>query len=157
MQAKLVEKNCVYRAIVVGTDGSDRAREAVRQAYELSKAFGATLHLVSAGPGKSATRIDRESADAPADVQHTINPREDLDELLSGIAAEEHVAGVEVMSHAVLDTDPADAILQVAERRNADLIVLGNRGMAGVSRVLGSVPNKVSHHAKCSVLIVRTI
>ena len=53
--------------------------------------------------------------------------------------------------------DPADAILDVAEETNADLIVVGNKGMTGAKRfLLGSVPNKVSHHAPCSVLIIRT-
>jgi nucleotide-binding universal stress UspA family protein len=53
--------------------------------------------------------------------------------------------------------DAADAILDVAEETNADLIVVGNKGMTGTKRfLLGSVPNKVSHHAPCSVLIIRT-
>lgn len=147
----------LYQAIVVGTDGSDSAQEAVRHAVELSRALGSTLHLVSAGSSKSAAAIDRESKDAPADVQYAINPREDLDDILGKVEAQARAAGVaDVMSHAVLDTDPADAILEVAERRNADLIVLGNRGMHGVARLLGSVPNKVSHNANCSVAIIRT-
>jgi nucleotide-binding universal stress UspA family protein len=62
---------------------------------------------------------------------------------------------VKVECHAVT-ADPADALLQVAEAASADLIVIGNRGMHGVSRVLGSVPNKVSHRARCNVLIVAT-
>ena len=53
--------------------------------------------------------------------------------------------------------DPADAILDVAEEQEADLVVVGNKGMTGAKRfLLGSVPNKVSHHAPCSVLIIRT-
>ena len=64
--------------------------------------------------------------------------------------------GVEVETFA-REGDPADAILDVAEERDADLIVVGNKGMTGARRfLLGSVPNKVSHHAPCSVLIVRT-
>lgn len=146
----------LYKAIVVGTDGSDTAAEAVRHALALSKALGATLHLVSAGPSKPSAALGREAADAPADVQYAINPHEDLDAVLSEIEAQAKAEGVEVMSHAVLDTDPADAIMEVAERRKADLIVIGNRGMTGVARLLGSVPNKVSHNAKCSVAIIRT-
>jgi nucleotide-binding universal stress UspA family protein len=54
--------------------------------------------------------------------------------------------------------DPADAILDVAEEQDADLVVVGNKGMTGAKRfLLGSVPNKVSHHAPCSVLIIRTV
>ena len=53
--------------------------------------------------------------------------------------------------------DPADAILDVAEESGADLIIVGNKGMTGAKRfLLGSVPNKVSHHAPCSVMIIRT-
>jgi nucleotide-binding universal stress UspA family protein len=68
-----------------------------------------------------------------------------------------HARGVEAECHA-RKGDPADALLQVAEENGADLIVVGNRGMTGAKRfLLGSVPNKVSHHASCSVLIVRTV
>ena len=65
-------------------------------------------------------------------------------------------AGVEAETYA-RQGDPADAILDVAEERGADLIVVGNKGMTGAKRfLLGSVPNKVCHHAPCSVLIIRT-
>ena len=65
-------------------------------------------------------------------------------------------AGVDVETFA-REGDPADAILDVAEEQNADLIVVGNKGMTGAKRfLLGSVPNKVSHHAPCSVMIIRT-
>ena len=73
-------------------------------------------------------------------------------------AAEEiRAGGVEVEVFA-RQGDPADAILDVAEERGSDLIVIGNKGMTGAKRfLLGSVPNKVSHHAPCSVLIIRTV
>jgi nucleotide-binding universal stress UspA family protein len=65
-------------------------------------------------------------------------------------------AGVPVNVYA-RQGDPADAIVDVAEEREADLIIVGNKGMTGARRfLLGSVPNKISHHAPCSVLIVRT-
>jgi nucleotide-binding universal stress UspA family protein len=53
-------------------------------------------------------------------------------------------------------TDAADAILEVADEVGADLIVVGNKGMKGARRVLGSIPNSISHSARCSVLIVQT-
>ena len=63
---------------------------------------------------------------------------------------------LEVETHA-REGDPADAILDVAEEQKADLIVVGNKGMTGAKRfLLGSVPNKISHHAPCSVMIIRT-
>ena len=85
-----------------------------------------------------------------------INPREDVEATLRDAAEEIEEAGIEVETFA-REGDPADAILDVAEERSADLIVVGNKGMTGAKRfLLGSVPNKVSHHAPCSVLIVRT-
>jgi nucleotide-binding universal stress UspA family protein len=85
-----------------------------------------------------------------------INPREDVERLLGEEADVLRAAGVEVETLA-REGDPADAILDVAEQRDADLIVVGNKGMTGAERfLLGSVPNKVSHHAPCSVLIIRT-
>ena len=66
-------------------------------------------------------------------------------------------AGLQDVETFARQGDAADAILDVAEEQRADLIVVGNRGMTGAKRfLLGSVPNKVSHHAPCSVLIVRT-
>ena len=67
-----------------------------------------------------------------------------------------HLIDVEVDLYAQRG-DPADAILDVAEERGADLIIVGNRGRAGAKRfLLGSVPNRISHHAPCAVLIIRT-
>ena len=85
-----------------------------------------------------------------------INPREDVDGTLAEASEKAQEAGVDVQVHA-RQGDPADAILDVAEETNADLIIVGNKGMTGAKRfLLGSVPNKVSHHAPCSVLIIRT-
>jgi nucleotide-binding universal stress UspA family protein len=85
-----------------------------------------------------------------------VNPREDVDASLREASAQAQEAGVEAETYA-RQGDPADAILDVAEERGADLIVVGNKGMTGAKRfLLGSVPNKVSHHAPCSVLIIRT-
>ena len=146
----------MFGSIVVGTDGSETAKEAVRQAVDLAKAVGAKVQLVSAYEPVSGQRIREERQQAPDDVQWSINPREDVDATLedaAGIAAE---AGVDAERFA-RQGDPADAILDVAEETKADLIIVGNKGMTGARRfLLGSVPNKVSHHAPCSVLIIRT-
>jgi nucleotide-binding universal stress UspA family protein len=146
----------MFRSIVVGTDGSETATQAVRQAVDLAKATGARIELVSAYEPVSGQRLREESTQVPGDMQWMVNPREDVDATLeeaTGIAQE---AGVTVKPHA-RQGDPADAILDVAEETKADLIVVGNKGMTGARRfLLGSVPNKVSHHAPCSVLIIRT-
>jgi nucleotide-binding universal stress UspA family protein len=146
----------VFKRIVVGTDGSETAAEAVRQAIELARLSGASLSLVSAYQPASGRRVQAEQAEAPADIQYEIGPREDVNLILDAAAAEAKQQGIEVQTHPV-EADPADAILNVAEETKADLIVVGNKGMTGARRyLLGSVPNNVSHHAPCSVIIVRT-
>jgi nucleotide-binding universal stress UspA family protein len=147
----------MFKAIVVGTDGSDTATQAVRQAVGLARAVGAKLELVSAYEPVPAQRLSEERRQAPEDVQWAINPREDVDATLEAAATVARDAGVSVEVFP-RQGDPADAILDVAEEHEADLIVVGNKGMTGAKRfLLGSVPNKVSHHAPCSVLIIRTV
>jgi nucleotide-binding universal stress UspA family protein len=146
----------VFTRIVVGTDGSDTAAEAVRQAVDLAKLSGARLSIVSAYEPVSKRRLEGEQKDAPVDVQYEIGPREDVNLVLDAAAAAAKKEGVEVQTHPI-EASPSDAILNVAEETDADLIVVGNKGMTGARRfVLGSVPNNVSHHAPCSVIIVRT-
>ena len=146
----------MFTRIVVGTDGSDTAEEAVSQAIDLAKLTGATLSIVSAFQPVSKRRIQAEQEGAPADIADQIGPREDVNLILDAAAAKARAAGVEVRTHPV-QADPEDAILNVAEEIKADLIVVGNKGMTGARRyLLGSVPNNVSHHAPCSVIIVRT-
>jgi nucleotide-binding universal stress UspA family protein len=146
----------VFKRIVVGTDGSETAAQAVSQAIELAKLTGASISIVSAYQPASGRRVQAEQAGAPVDVQYEIGPREDVNLVLDAAAAEAKGQGVEVQTHPV-EGDPADAILNVAEETKADLIVVGNKGMTGARRyLLGSVPNNVSHHAPCSVIIVRT-
>ena len=143
-------------SMVVGTDGSDTASEAVRQAAELAQRLGAKVHLVSAYEPVSEGRLREERQQVPGDLQWMVNPREDVNDTLSTAAQGFQDAGVEVETHA-REGDPADAILDVAEEQEADLIIVGNKGMTGAKRfLLGSVPNKVSHHAPCSVMIIRT-
>jgi nucleotide-binding universal stress UspA family protein len=146
----------MFRSIVVGTDGSDTATQAVRQAIELARSVGARIELVSAYEPVSDARL-REEIVVPEDLHWIINPREDVVATLEAAASEIRAAGIEVEVFA-RQGDPADAILDVAEERGSDLIVVGNKGMTGAKRfLLGSVPNKVSHHAPCSVLIIRTV
>ena len=146
----------MFKSIVVGTDGSETATEAVRQAVDLAKQISAKLELVSAYEPVSDQRLREERTEVPDDVQWMVNPREDVDATLRDAAelAKQNDVQVEIYAR---QGDPADAILDVAEEQNADLIIVGNKGMTGAKRfLLGSVPNKVSHHAPCSVLIIRT-
>lgn len=148
----------MFRTIVVGTDGSDTARDAVARAVELAHAFGATLHVVCAyePPRTQLLREAPPEAAQEEDRRWTLKARAEADATLAQAAEVAAERGVRAACHAQ-QGDAADAILDVAEEDGADLIVVGNKGMTGAERfLLGSVPNKVSHHAPCSVLIIRT-
>jgi nucleotide-binding universal stress UspA family protein len=147
-----------FSSIVAGTDGSATAAIAVAQAIELARSLGARLHIVSAYEPVPEGQLRSERLAAPADVQWTVNPHEEVLALLSAAEAQARAGGVAAVETYARVGAAADAILDVAEEQASDLIVIGNKGMTGATRfLLGSVPNKVSHHAPCSVLIVRTI
>jgi nucleotide-binding universal stress UspA family protein len=147
----------MFASIVVGTDGSQTASIAVRQAIELAGRLGARLQIVSAYEPVSDQRLRSENVEVPRDLQWMVNPREDVLALLGDAQRQARDAGITDVETFARQGDAADAILDVAEEQRSDLIVVGNRGMTGAKRfLLGSVPNKVSHHAPCSVLIVRT-
>ena len=95
------------------------------------------------------------AAGVPDEYRHGLGPGDEADALLDDQCARARAQGVQVEGHAETG-DPAEAIVRVAEQEKADLIVVGNKGMAGARRVLGSVPNSVAHQAPCSVLIVQT-
>jgi nucleotide-binding universal stress UspA family protein len=141
----------MYTKIVVGTDGSSTADEAVRHALDLAVAGEAEIHIVSAyrssGP---ATRVGTEA-------EHWyVDSRSKIDTVLDSTASLARSKGLTVETHAVED-DPGDAIIEVAKQIGADAVVVGNKGMRGAKRfLLGSVPNKVAHNAPCTVVIVKT-
>jgi nucleotide-binding universal stress UspA family protein len=140
-------------SIVVGTDGSGTARRALDEAIRLATALGGELHIVSGYTPVRGARV----AGAPEGAAKVFAPLPDseVQGILEEAGAKARLAGVEVEVHAVQE-DGADALLKVAADVGASLIVVGNRGMHGAKRMLGSVPNKVSHQARCNVLIVAT-
>jgi nucleotide-binding universal stress UspA family protein len=139
----------MFETVLVGADDSATARQAVVVAVDIARLAGSKIHIVTAYDPKSV-RID----DLPSDLRYasTVHPADALLNSLAGMAKDQDL---EVEVHASTG-NPADAIVQIAEQENADLIVVGNKGMKGARRVLGSVPNKVAHGAHCSVLIVDT-
>jgi nucleotide-binding universal stress UspA family protein len=146
----------LFERIVVGTDGSETATEAVRQAIDLARMSGAKLDIVAAFEPVSTTRLREEGGEVPGDVSYAVGPREDVNVTLEAAVGMAKQGGVDAEPYPQ-QGDPADAILDVADKTGADLIVVGNKGMTGAKRfLLGSVPNKVSHHAPCGVYIVRT-
>ena len=143
----------MYHSLLIATDGSDTAAKAAEAATGLAKALGATLHVVvvyKAGrPGSlrvpemtlgGSEGIDRGSI---AETQ------------AESVAAHARTLGVEAHTHAT-SGDVADRVVATAEDLGVDVIVIGNKGMRGVKRVLGSIPNAVAHKAPCAVLIVNT-
>jgi nucleotide-binding universal stress UspA family protein len=146
----------VFSAIVVGTDGSQTATEAVRRAAELAKSCGARVHLVSAHKPMAWAQVSTGATVVPEVAQWALSPDAKVDAVLDEAAGLIRMNGVEVELHAPTG-DPAEALIEVAEQQRADLVVVGNRGMESKKRfLLGAVPDKVSHHAPCSVLIVHT-
>lgn len=129
--------------IVVGTDGSERAERAVDRAGVIARALGTTVHVVSGYSVYLAPAVEPggERALAEKSVERAQQRLTNLD--------------VETEGH-VRPREAGQALLQIAEEQGAQMIVVGNRGMTGARRVLGSVPNHVSHHARCDVLIVST-
>ncbi|MDQ1434709.1 MAG: hypothetical protein QOF59_1525 [Actinomycetota bacterium] len=128
----------MFERIVVGVSKADSAREAARRAVGIAQKFDADLHLVIAfgGTDPGPQSASRRHAEGTVETIAARYPGKHF-------------------THALPD-DPATAILRIADEVNADLIVVGNRGMRGAGRVLGSVPNSIAHKASCSVLIVST-
>lgn len=126
----------MFSRIVVAVAKSDTARRAAEVAADLTTRYGAELHLVMAFGRGGAGDDGRAGAEA----------------FLESCARQ---APPGAQTHA-LPGDPTEAVLMVAEEVRADLIVVGNRGMKGARRVLGSVPNSIAHGAACSVLIADT-
>lgn len=123
----------MYSRILVGTDGSTTATKAVARAVDVARTTGAALTILAAGSEKKARPVADEAA-----AVHT-------------------ASGVDIDT-VVVDMDPVSAIIETADSGGYDLVVVGNKGMTGVSRFfkLGAVPNKLSHHLPTSLLIVRT-
>jgi nucleotide-binding universal stress UspA family protein len=139
----------VFETVVVGADESATAAEAVRVAIELVKLTDGQLHIVTAykpQPLRSAAGEEFAKSMSSGDLAES---------LLADLASRARTNGVEVETH-LKDNAPADAICEVATQVKADVIVVGNKGMAGLRRVLGSVPNSVAHQAPCAVLIAFT-
>lgn len=135
----------------MGTDGSETAGEAVRQAVQLARLLGAEL-LVLHGPATTTNVSDMGFGVPAPDVEAMRSAGRKILEQAAG------EAGSDLRVRTIMwEGDPAEAILDAAEKEGVDLIVVGNRGMRGAKRfLLGSVPNSVAHNAPCSVLIVHT-
>jgi nucleotide-binding universal stress UspA family protein len=143
----------MVQTIAVGTDGSETAQRAVDFAMDMAQSFGAKIVFASAYRPVSETKLTRERDAAPADVQWSVNPNQEVEATLRQAEDLARERGLSFASEARTG-DPADVLVEIAADAGADVLVVGNKGMS--RRVLGSVPNSVSHKAPCSVLIVKT-
>jgi nucleotide-binding universal stress UspA family protein len=131
--------------VAVGTDGSATAEEAVKQAADIAKRFEAKLVLLSAAASPGGGDDDPE--------RQCLNPSTRLGTILQRTESRLRREGIDCETH-IADGDPAEVLVRLAGECGADMLVIGNRGLK--RRVLGSVPNTVTHKADCSVLVVKT-
>jgi nucleotide-binding universal stress UspA family protein len=161
-------ERATYACVVVGTDGSETAERAVRQAAELAHADGARLVVVTAYEGARRTAMDHLAGTAassesarqsgiPGDVQWMLTDRGQADGVAqAGRQIAHEVGAADVVINAD-EGDPAEVIIETADLHDADLIVVGSVGLVGPQRfLLGSVASAVLHHAPCDVLVVDT-
>jgi nucleotide-binding universal stress UspA family protein len=133
--------------VAVGTDGSTTASKAVEVAAEIARRFDAKLVLLS------AFKDAREPAADAAELQWVSNNDSRVREILS--RTEQDLREQRIDCRTMIDEgDPGEVLIRLAEECDADLLVIGNRGLQ--RRVLGSVPNTVTHKAPCSVYVVKT-
>jgi len=147
----------MFRNIVVGFDGTSTSAGALRQAAELAELAGAHLHIVSAyAPGTTVTNPNGPGGNgwpvAPHAPKHANGARRMVKDAAAALVADRPL---DVTTHTA-QGEPADVLVRVAAEADAELIVVGNKGMRGARRVLGSVPNRVAHRAPCAVMIVQT-
>ena len=139
----------MFETVVVGADGSDTAAEAVRVATELVKLSNGNLHIVT------AYRPQQLRSEAGGEFSASLTSGDLAESVLADLASRARTSGVAVDTH-LKNGAAADVICEVAAQVKADVVVVGNKGMTGVRRVLGSVPNSVAHEAPCAVLIAFT-
>ncbi len=147
----------MFTTIVVGTDGSEPADAAVALAVGLARRIGAVVHLthvVKASPSGIPVAQVGSSIAVLGDPEMTREVQSAASAVLEKAAA--CADGVKVEMH-VASGSPADALIELAQKVDADLIVVGSKGMQGTHRLIGSIPNSVAHKAPCDVLIAKTI
>jgi nucleotide-binding universal stress UspA family protein len=135
--------------IVVGVDGSGTARKAAETARDLAVSLGATLHVVS------AFDTDRTEVYGSGSDKWIVSDAGEAEKVAKDVAAS--LAGTDLkVTYSSARGKPAEALIKEAERFDARMIVVGNRRMRGLGRVLGSVANSVAHTASCDVYIANT-
>jgi len=130
------DDDLAVRRVLVATDRSETAERAVRFAAEMAERYEAELHVLRVLVSDDGTRAEAAR---------------ELGEYAGSLAGERGRASV------VIAEDPAEAIVEAARREKADVLVVGSVGMSGRREfLLRNVPNRVSHNAPCTVVIVQT-
>jgi nucleotide-binding universal stress UspA family protein len=146
----------MYHRIVVGTDGSVTADRAVDAAGGIARLTGGSVHIVTAYRPVRAAAVVAGAAGAVTPTWFGEEERQAAEDMVENAAGRLKDRGVAAVGVARLG-DPADVLLATAEEFEADLLVVGNRGTTGVRRyLLGSVADRVVHHASCTVHIAHT-
>jgi nucleotide-binding universal stress UspA family protein len=145
-----------YGSIVVGTDGSETAERAVGQAAALAVAEGARVVVVTAyTPGAAGTAASVDIV--PEDIRFTLTDRVQAEELAERGRQLAKAGGASKVVVQAIAGDPANVLLEAAKDFDADLIVVGSKGLTSAAHfILGSVAASVAHHAPCDVLVAHT-
>lgn len=135
--------------IVVGVDGSPTAQKAAEKARDLASTLGATLHVVCAYAN------DRTEVVSSGSEQWVVSDASQAHEVAQAVAESLMTEGLKILPRSV-HGKAAEALVDYADKTDAEIIVVGNKHMRGMRRVLGSVANSVSHNATCDVYIANT-
>ncbi|OBF65852.1 universal stress protein [Mycobacterium sp. 852002-51971_SCH5477799-a] len=142
-----------YRTVVVGTDGSDSSMRAVEKAAQIA---GEDAKLIVAS-AYLPQHEDARAADALREESYKVSGTAPIYAILRDAKDRAHAAGAKNIDERPIVGAPVDALVQLAEEEQADLLVVGNVGLSTIAgRLLGSVPANVSRRAKTDVLIVHT-
>jgi nucleotide-binding universal stress UspA family protein len=146
-----------YTTVLVGTDGSDSSYRAVDRAAQIARDSAATLVIVCAYHPASERAVAKAS-DVLGDAAYQVVGSTPAEDTLRSAAARAAKAGATDVVTKAVDGEPVKALLHAIARHNADLLVVGNRGLNTIAgRILGSVPSDVSRQASTDVLIVHTV
>ena len=147
-----------YRTVVVGTDGSGSSLRAVRRAGALAGACGARLLIVCAYlPPRADEREARRAQDQPGQDAHQVVGSAPAEDTVRTAAEEALAAGAGEVDQVAVVGSPVETLLDVVTRAQADLLVVGNRGLnSPKGRLMGSVPADVTRRSTVDVLVVHT-
>jgi nucleotide-binding universal stress UspA family protein len=145
-----------YSTVLVGTDGSESSFRAVDRAATVARDAGAKLLLATAYRPMTAREI-QDAADALGGESYKVSGSTPAEDVLRDAADRAKAIGAKDVETLPVEGDPVDALVALVEKRQVDLLVVGNRGLNSLAgRLLGSVPANISHRAGCDVLIVHT-